>query len=381
MQAVKLDRNFFKNLSSVNQQIDKSSLALAKDFYVFVAYCFQYHRLEENLFGYKIFTPEQFAGIMGYNKRYLINKHPEPLHCQDLSPEERDELVALDKSGRQPMFNSYLDNAIYHLYYVQLPLSQGGQTPEGGGYTELTELRTFSHLSKHYGKKRAISYEYAEHPTFVNNLARYFIMFDFNLYLKLNAKERDVYFYLVMWRSNKVLDERRNNKEFDYQPVTVAQFTFDYLIDLFELRRAEGFSKEKQSLKALIDSINNAAGYPFVELRFSRSTTSRWENVPLLRFEFSPTEVEIIKSETFNRYRQFIVYNAKARFRNYCRIKGLTYRSTYEFNDHFKKYLRDGELDAEAKDEVIYDTYMQAYGKNVPNFEMRKLQNHMMSYF
>lgn len=370
---IRIDRNYVVFAPDIAQIVSKSDLGLFEAAFVAINYAFMYPGcFPENLFGYKEITPLAFARLMNYSKNYLVTKHPNPVAAAD----------------GQPQWASNLDNAFYQLFYKQVRFSRAGKTPVGDDTEKLEELRVFEHFKRYTteGKQPRVVYEYKEHPTLVNNLARYFFYFDFELYRELSPAERFAYKKLIWWRTLAEYNEKR----FDYQPLQFIQPTHREIMRDFYLATSQKLNKQKLAVKDLIFKINqktyevrkradpNAIIKPdtvhYFDIDYPAGTKEF--DRPILYFYYPDHEIEFRKTDFERRFFGILLFNLKESLRQHAQSADRKFLSVAEF-DYF---LKDQILKNDAfLVKEIRRTFLQVRGKELPETDLKSYVNRSRS--
>jgi len=354
---------FDKNIA--NNFLDFSSYEsdgqLIKDLAIFFSHDLQFNLSQENLFGKKILDPAVFAKVVGRkNYKALFNRHPSPSQLKEsrFSKLSSKQLEAHKKEANtvdgEPLFLSLLDNALYKCRYESLRFSKKGKTPNGFTTSELGEIRFLKSLKKFYHPiDRKIYYEYELDDTLVNDLARYFVKFDMDLYTKLKAAHQDFYMALLSIREN------HNTQN---MPQLRIEWNFDNLCLLARTNCARP-KENKRLINAAVSAVNNSLGSQFVTIDWQVGDRSKHAYTPFLNFSYSDKELLEKQTESSKRYYTFTLINLRAKFReNFPMISDeLQWRQT------FVKWLRDPDWLFELKHAVVINTHVQCFGKMPQN--------------
>jgi hypothetical protein len=351
-----MDRNVTKNIFNFAEY--KEDEALMKKLVFFLAHDFQHNICEENVFGNKVLDPVAFAKAVGLkNYRSLLNQHPKPLQLQekkyqDMSEEELKEEKRRAEHGEiGPLFTSWLDNALYRARYDAMKFSEGGKTFDGFTTSKLKELRFLSHVEKFYhsGRKK-IYYEFNYDKTFINNLGRFFLKFDFSIYTDLQKPSfQDFYISLINLR----YDRNQNN-----EPTVRVETEFDQLCELAKTE-CKSPSDNKKHINKAIKAINAAHGFEFVRIKWERNGNFNFK--PVLTFTLSDKEIAEQKKDSYVRLDHYVLYNLKNKFRDTFPLV----KEENEFKMKFKKWLIEPDNLFDVKHAVFMQTHLQIFGKEV----------------
>jgi len=210
---LRLDKNV---ANSIDQIVDLSKLLGSEDLnmstedknMVNSLIFFICHSKQNDLFGFGNITAKDFAAFINVKEGYLRMKHPNPVQLRGKSKEEIKRLYELqEEDPTQRVYDSVLENALYTLHHVPLNLRASSKEVIQEGkeiqYTSLSmsyilmeELKTTIINSTRGGMAR-VSYSYAIHDKFRQNLSLYFMRFDIKSIIKLRrAGLSEIYLYL-----------------------------------------------------------------------------------------------------------------------------------------------------------------------------------------
>lgn len=368
----RIDRTFLANQDSFRANVpDLGDQLLARRIYGLIAYAFQYPVLNETIFGEKYFEPKTIARLFQYNPKYLVRHHKNPQQFVDRSPEEIEYLKERDRQageltpGADPAWYTILDNALYNLYYTEIPYSRNTKrTTQKDGVAHVSELKglkIFSSLKKVYvNRSKKTYYEYAEDIEFIRSTGAYYLFFDFELFRKLNFAESSAYLSMLQIRSAEryMLQQRTSSRALG--DVTATNMTIDYLAALWGVVRQDSgdksaFTRTKTALTKLVQSINEKANEVICEISWSKAGPgNRFPGTPILRFPYSQKEKEIMERDFDERLKIFSIYFLKDQFRKFSNKNFL---SMEDFDKQFINYLFHENIDVEGKQRAASEAY------------------------
>lgn len=389
MKPLRLDKNVIYNVRSFDTLSRPGDRLLIKRLVGLVSYAFQSPVLEEDIFGNKILTPDRVAQVFSYNKIYLKNAHPEPCQFENLPPEdlqvikERDVLAGQLKKEGEPSWFTNLDNALYQIFYKEIPYVELGKTVEGDSFSALKGLRVFQSIRKIYlNKTRKTIYEYREDPGFIRNTASYFLSIDFDLFRKLNETELDIYLMLIRSRSAEQYRFRTMYLGVEPTEVRSTGYTIDYLAKVwgldYQFKEEERFSRTKHKINQVIESINEKAGYPFVQILWEKArATDRFDGHPVLVFPHNKAEAEAYQQNINQRAGKYYLYFLKERFRQ---VKTKEVMSPEDFRKQFAAYLWNEETDVGGKIDVMEEVHKLIFRKQMGEQHRSRLVKELKTF-
>ena len=195
---VRYDKQIVTNLEKIEELIGSGGGGLLRSILMFISYEYQYNGINAGLL-----DPEVFAKKYGYDRSNLFRKVDHPVQFQDLTEEQKTELLRKEeeemKSGKQGelsyrIFDSYLENALYILFSRGLQVSGNGEILDvddvkgimkgGISIQVLTGLWCVV-------KEKKILYAYILSEDFKKSLCSYFVKLSMKSFLALRSKSFD----------------------------------------------------------------------------------------------------------------------------------------------------------------------------------------------
>lgn len=376
----RIDRTFLANQESIRSRIpDPGDQLLVRRIFGLVAYAFQYPVLNETVFGEKYFSPTTIAHLLNYNSRHLVRHHNNPVQFVDRSPEEIASLKEQDRmagellAGAEPAWYSVLDNALYNLFYTEIPYARNTtRITKNEGTAQVSELkglRVFKELRKIYlNRSKKTCYEYVEDIDFIRSTGSYYLFFDFELFRKLNLAESSAYLSMLQIRAAEryLLQQQTSTKVF--AEVTASSMTIDYLAALWGIVRSDSgdksaFSRTKAAITKIVEAINEKANEEFCLLTWSKAGPgNRFPGTPVLTFPYSVKEKEIVERDFKDRLKIFTLYFLKDQFRKFSNKPFLNLE---DFNKQFINYLFHENIDVEGKQKAASEAYTLVSKRNL----------------
>ncbi len=358
----RFDRNVAENILDFSYYGKEA--VLVRDIAFFLMLDFQYSLSQVTLFGKRQLIPKIFANHVG-RKNYLslLNKHPDPEQFkepkfQKMSKKELQDLRdSSQKRGGEPLYDNILDNALYRCMYDSMKFSKPGSTPSGYTTSELKEIRFLKSLTKCYHPTTGqIYYEYELDDTFINDLARRFLKFDWEVFKKLKvASFQNFYISLIAIRDKFHLSANQGSALSEAS--VKVELNFDKLCELAQTNCKDASERKKHINKAIKEI--NSLHHPerkMIELQWVTNGVFKFK--PVLNFNYTQQEIQEQTIEHGQRFRLHALKNLRHVYQKTI----LTHNDYAKFVLEYTNWLINVSNDWKIKHKTILDTHVQVFG-------------------
>ncbi|MDR0572362.1 MAG: hypothetical protein LBG48_05935 [Rickettsiales bacterium] len=389
--VVRLDKNIAHNIDCFGGLMEEAAHVTIQLVYHF---CETY---QNNIFGFGILDPDEFANKYQLDKHNLKRKAKDPVQLQGKADAEIKAMYARqanDPSSR--VFDSILENALYILLSRNIVLTRGGKkvvqgqgtgtygkvgTQEEVVYDKLISIQVLQNLEVVFKKSRRgeqkVLYYYVLNPDIIGNLTEYFLVSNKNNLISLRGNKTErLYLFLVNLRDSMFV-HGQTSTTIESTPSFLELCHVAGVDTVYKSGVKAGSAKDakyvKRDLKQKLDYLiahNEDKNFSFTYHFVHGKPGHRWAYVCLfdfaLRHENSVKEKEWRHSERKSIYINNIFYEFLDYFK---KLNSRTYASYCNNPDMLQNvFLRWLKSDVHIEEKTL--AYRNAYFKTYHNLHM-----------
>lgn len=238
----RMDKSIISNINKVCELGDNGDDNLIKNLIHYFSHAYQ-----NNIFGYGILDPADFAEKFHFPLSYLRSVHKNPYQLSNMSDDEIAEYKEKQKTNPDfRVWDNLLENALYVLANKPIALTKGiYKYKDKTGEKILVSIQIIKHIKAEYLKNNKIIYRIIFNEDFITNLTSYFLKGDRHSLISLRKSALDnLYLYLLNLKTNlKIKGQSKTTPE--------ETPSFDLLCSLAEISKTkkDGTPNEPKRLK------------------------------------------------------------------------------------------------------------------------------------
>lgn len=349
----RIDRSVVDNLRDIERSFGVDA-GIVTDFIIFVS-----TKLKQNLFGYTVFTLNDFCRQSGRNKQDLCALHPAfaagGKGKKDTVPEW---------GGHR--FSTVFDYALFNMLQKNIIFSKSYEYNEEGKVIELTNFPILKDIKLNVDRQsNAIKYyEIRVSDEMLHGfLQRYYTVetHGYRLVGKGRGGDGRKRLFVYLCKIRHVLLSKKES--------TLAKFPVDFLSDIAG-REVKEDRNRKTSLKRILDTIQEKGKLPF-EYKFVQGDPSKpYQEDYWVQLDFAAggNIAELVERRGDNLFYRALVEDLKKAFNNLW--KGAIIKDE---KDTFQRWLNNNNSDLDTKANIYCSVYYRAYNEKISIGDAKQL--------